>query len=106
MASTATKSRSRKRTNGTIEITCHAPDAQAVFVAGDFNDWSTTSTPMNRTDEGVWAVKLKLEPGRYEFKFLIDGHWCCEPGCRDGDLACPNCVVNAFGTMNRLIEVT
>ena len=106
MTATASKGRSKRRTGGAIEFTCQAPDAQAVFLVGDFNQWNPMATPMKRSDDGIWSAKLKLEPGRYEFKFLIDGRWCCEPGCRDSDLACPNCVVNAFGTMNRLIEVT
>lgn len=105
MTATVTKSRSRKQHAEAIEFTCHAPEAQSVFLAGDFNQWNPEATPMQKADEGIWTVKLKLAPGRYEFKFIIDEHWSCKPGCRDHDLSCPNCVINAFGTMNRVIEV-
>lgn len=106
MTTTEAKPRTHKRNGGAIEFTCNAPDAQAVFVAGDFNEWSPTAAPMQRSDDGRWMVKLKMKPGRHEFKYVIDGRWCCEPGCSDRDSSCPDCVANAFGTMNRVIEVT
>jgi len=74
-------------------------------LAGTFNDWSTTATPLKRFGDGQWKVALQLLPGRYEFKFLVDGAWCCEPGCDGPHDGCPNCVSNEFGTMNRVIEV-
>jgi hypothetical protein len=49
---------------------------------------------------------VALPPGRYEFKFVVDGAWCCEPGCEGPHHGCPKCVPNSSGTMNRLIEVT
>lgn len=64
-----------------VQITCRAPDAQRIYVAGTFNDWSTTTTPLSKYDDGPWKVDLELLPGRYEFKLLVDGAWCCEPGC-------------------------
>lgn len=48
---------------------------------------------------------MNLSPGRHEFKFVVDGEWCCEPGCNGRDQG-PKCVPNPFGTMNRVIEVT
>ncbi len=87
-----------------VTLSCRAPSAQAVFVAGTFNDWHPEATPMIRGDEGEWSVALNLPPGRHELKFLVDGEWCCEPGRDDADLSCA-CVSNPFGTMNRVLEV-
>jgi 1,4-alpha-glucan branching enzyme len=90
-----------------VQVTCRAPEAQHVFVAGTFNDWSTTATPLKKSDDGEWNTELQLLPGRYEYKLLVDGMWCCKPRC--GDHApgqpCADCVTNPFGTMNRVIEV-
>jgi len=58
-----------------VELRYVAPDAKEVFVAGDFNGWDTSSHPMKRDKEGVWKVKLRLPPGRYEYKFFADGEW-------------------------------
>jgi 5'-AMP-activated protein kinase regulatory beta subunit len=89
----------------TAQITCRASDAQQVFAAGTFNDWSTTATPLKKSDDGEWKAELQLLPGRYEYKLLVDGNWCCEPGCDGPHTGCPGCMPNPFGTMNRIVEV-
>lgn len=89
--------------NRTIFV-CHVPDAESVCLAGTFNDWDPQRTLMERGEDGAWRAELQLDPGRYEYKFLINGHWCCEPGHGE-DTELPHCVRNAFGTMNRVIDV-
>lgn len=95
---------------------CPATDATNIFLAGTFNDWNPQSTPMKRASNGAWQIALELPPGRYEYKFVVDGQWCCEPGRQDAagcpdcvrderGIRCPNCVSNQFGTMNRVLEV-
>ena len=61
---------------------------------------------MFKDTEGNWEVAVPLRPGRYEFKFAVDGVLCCEPGCEGSNHGCAKCVPNSSGTMNRLIEVT
>jgi 1,4-alpha-glucan branching enzyme len=90
---------------GGTRFCCHAADAKSVFLAGSFNDWSTSATPMARNGHNQWKASLPLARGRYEYKFVVDGEWCCEPGCVDKDVHCPYCIVNEFGTMNRVLEV-
>jgi len=46
--------------------------AQAVSLAGDFNGWSPTATPLDRED-GAWVTRVFLDPGVYEYKFMVDG---------------------------------
>lgn len=86
------------------EFSCDAPDASAVFLAGTFNDWKTDATPLTKDENGSWQGKLDLPVGRHEFKFFVDGQWCCEPNC-DASAECPKCVPNTFGTMNRFVDV-
>jgi hypothetical protein len=45
-----------------------------VFLSGSFNAWSTLETPMHACDSG-WTVTLKLQPGKYLYKYIIDGKW-------------------------------
>ncbi len=88
-------------------LSCFAPEAVRVCVAGDFNDWSPTAWPMDKGVEGIWKLDVHLPPGRYEYKFVMDGIWGCgEPGCNDRNLECLKCVPNPFGTMNHVLEVT
>jgi 1,4-alpha-glucan branching enzyme len=103
MSKTATKPHESK--TGT-QFSCHAPDARTVFVAGTFNNWDLLAAPMTRIADGTWTATLPLEPGHHEFKFVVDGEWCCEPGCETAYYGCPKCVPNSSGTMNRVIEVT
>lgn len=46
------------------------PGADMVFVGGTFNNWEAWMTPLQKTDEG-WICRLDLEPGRYEYKFIV-----------------------------------
>ncbi len=50
-----------------------------VVITGSFNNWSTEGIPMKRTAEG-WEVKLILKPGKYYYKFIIDGYWSYDQG--------------------------
>jgi len=93
------------RTANNTVFSCDSDTAQAIFLAGSFNDWNPAATPMAREGSRYWAVTLPLPPGRYEYKFVVDGQWCCEPGCELEYHGCPKCVPNEFGTMNRVLEV-
>jgi 1,4-alpha-glucan branching enzyme len=53
--------------NGSCKVTFELPaevGANAVHVCGDFNDWSTTATPLKRRKDGTFAATLTLEAGR------------------------------------------
>ena len=58
-----------------------APQASKVSVAGDFNGWDTTTTPMIRTaNSAVWTVTLPLSAGRHVYSFVVDGSsWNADP---------------------------
>lgn len=97
MKSTSTKS---------VEFSCHAPNAKSVFVAGTFNDWKPDAAPLHSNiQNGKWSVSVPIPSGHHEYKFVVDGKWCCEPGCDHEYRGCPKCCPNAFGTMNRVLEV-
>jgi len=55
------------------------PDARSVYISGSMNNWSTMQSPMQRTDTG-WLFCSKLLPGRYSYKYIIDGKWTPDPG--------------------------
>ena len=48
-------------------------EATTVAVAGDFNGWTTDRDLLHRLDEGGWELVLRLAPGRYRFRYLVDG---------------------------------
>jgi hypothetical protein len=53
-------------------------DAKNVVLSGTFNNWSTMQMPMHRTDSG-WVFQLKLKPGKYCYKYVVDGRWMNDP---------------------------
>jgi 5'-AMP-activated protein kinase regulatory beta subunit len=91
-------------TTKSVTITCKAPEASTVCVAGEFNAWDPCVAPMKKGRDGSWKLRLQLPVGQFQYKFIVDGEWCCEPGCA-GDHECPKCVLNDMGTMNRTLEV-
>ncbi len=74
-----------------------APGAKKVSVAGDFNNWDTGALVAKKDSKGNWSVKASLVPGRYEYKFFVDGSWINDP-------ATP-AVTNIYGSQNSVVEV-
>lgn len=100
--STATKKTAPKKPRKTIqstEFSLYAPEASRVFLAGEFNDWDPTSHPMRKFKKGVHTKKVKLEPGRYEYKFVVDGQWQADP--ENG-----NRLISDIGSENSVLEVS
>ncbi len=74
-------------------------DANEVFLIGDFNKWNPKTHPMKSDGDGAWIRNVVIPPGKYEYKFMVDGQWKEDP---QNDQLNPNC----FGTYNSIINVT
>jgi 1,4-alpha-glucan branching enzyme len=74
------------------------PHATQVSLCGEFNAWSPAAAPMKRQADGHWQTTLALRPGRYQYKFVVDGQWLPDPNARAF-------VPNDFGSLNSLIDV-
>jgi 1,4-alpha-glucan branching enzyme len=94
----AGKSKPEPQQERKLELKFYAPEAESVTVAGEFNDWDTKALPMKKTKEGMWKAKIKLSPGRYEYRFFVDGAWA--ENIPDAEV-----VPNPFGTYNLVIKV-
>lgn len=93
------KFRTKKKLEKEIVFEFFAPQAEKVQLAGNFNDWSPTRTPLRRERDGKWVVNLQLPQGHYEYRYLVDGNW-------QNDQRPVGCVPNAFGTWNCVVEVS
>jgi len=77
-----------------------AESISSVAVVGDFNDWNPNKHLLqDENEDGIWTATLRLEPGRYEYMFILDGQkWVPDPEAyryvRDG-----------FGNKNAVIEI-
>jgi len=82
-----------------VTFTVHAERGKAVYVAGEFNKWDPSAKKMAyKARSGVYAATVKLAPGEYQYKFVIDGTWCADPEN-------VNSVQNDQGTFNSVIVV-
>ena len=62
-----------------INFFCAAPNAQSVYLSGDFNDWNRTSHPMERQTDGCWFLQVPLSQGHHLYQFLVDGKPMLDP---------------------------
>lgn len=72
-------------------------EAEQVLLTGSFNGWDEESFGMNRV-EGGWELRLNLEAGRYEYKFIVDGAWMHDPNN-------PETVKNRYNTLNSVCRI-
>ena len=82
-----------------VVFTVHAEKGKAVYLAGSFNEWSTTAKKMAyKAKDGIYSATVQLAPGEYQYKFVIDGTWCADPEN-------VNAVKNDQGTFNSVVTV-
>lgn len=81
-----------------VNLTFEALPGKQVFVAGSFNDWKVEKQMVDKDNTGVYRCQLRLEPGEYQYKLVVDGNWCL-------DAANPNFTPNGFGSLNNILCV-
>jgi hypothetical protein len=75
------------------------PEAKKVCVAGSFNGWKPDSLPLVRQGNGHWVGDLTVNPGKYEYLFVVDGQWMPDPNAKES-------VQNPFGGKNSILTVS
>lgn len=82
-----------------LDFALKAESAKEVYLVGDFNDWNLSPESLLwQKEEGLWQRKLLLNPGRYRYKFVVDGQWTNDPASRSFE-------PNPYGGTDSLIEV-
>jgi 1,4-alpha-glucan branching enzyme len=97
---TATKKTTRKTTRKTtpkVSFELFAPEKQQVSVTGDFTSWDSSGIELKKDKKGYWKTNIVLQPGRYEYKFIVDEEWWTDP---NND----NVVDNGMGSLNSIID--
>ncbi|NUQ36725.1 MAG: S8 family serine peptidase [Caldilineales bacterium] len=74
--------------------------AAQVAVVGDFNGWNGAALPLHADHPGRWQAAMPSPPpGRYHYKFLIDGdRWVDDPENADKE-------PDGYGGFNAVLEV-
>ncbi len=81
-----------------VKFSFESIDATEIFVLGDFNKWDPTADPLINDGSGKWNRVVQVLPGKYDYKFLVDGQWMVDP-CNDQR------TLNCFGTENSVLEL-
>ncbi|MBI3029668.1 MAG: hypothetical protein HYY64_09175 [Candidatus Rokubacteria bacterium] len=82
-----------------VSFRFRCPGAKSVGLAGDFNRWDVSDHQMAYDAQlDAWTITLALEPGRYEYKFFVDGcDWWNDPSGPK--------VPNVWGSENSYVDV-
>jgi len=93
------RSSRRPSTKQSITFEYFDPSATVVTLVGDFNRWDPKARPLKRDAGGLWKVTMRLEPGTYPYKFVVNGErW-------EEDPLNLHRVYNEHGTFNSLRKV-
>ncbi|CAN1311324.1 Protein PTST homolog 2, chloroplastic [Linum perenne] len=79
----------------TVNIVWPNNRASEVFLTGSFDEWAT-QRKMDKSSSGVFSLHMKLYPGKYEMKFIVDGEWKVDP---------LRPIVNNNGFVNNLLVI-
>lgn len=68
---------------GKVTFAIWAPWKKSIHLAGEFNGWDPSSTPLHPEDDGIWWTVLDLPQGERAYQFVIDGEtWIADPYAR------------------------
>jgi 1,4-alpha-glucan branching enzyme len=62
-----------------INFICHAPQAKAVSLVGDFNQWNPATHPLKQMPDHSWMLTVELKHGHHRYAFLVDGVLTIDP---------------------------
>ena len=68
-----------KKTLRAVNFICNAPQAQSVYLVGDFNKWNPTTHPMRRMPDRAWLLMVELKHGHHRYAFMVDGNLTLDP---------------------------
>jgi chromosome partitioning protein len=81
-----------------VAFIIEAPEDAGVQIAGDFNNWVPESLDLTHSHgRPVWQKAIRLSPGLYQYKYLVDGRWVSDPSNKkaaDNLLGSTNSVIN------------
>lgn len=82
-----------------VVLSYHHFTGRDLQIAGDFNDWIPDYRVETRTFNGTVQKVLKIPPGAYQYRIIIDGEWQEDP-------VNPVRVPNDMGGTNSVLRVT
>ncbi len=69
----------RLEPDGAVTLRLRTVPGSAVSLAGDFNHWDPYWDPLQESSPGLFAITLRLPPGRHYYVFIVDGRRVVDP---------------------------
>jgi chromosome partitioning protein len=89
-----------RQTKEGVLFSYYDPSARDVRLVGDFSDWEPLENSMiQEQGKHIWTVKVPLDVGTYQYKFIVDGEWRVDPGN-------PEVVTTSMGVRNSALNVS
>jgi len=82
----------------TVRLIHFALRTKEVMVTGDFTGWAREGIRLIFKGYGIWEASLRLAPGEYQYRLLVDGRWQDHPEAMKR-------VPNPFGSKNCVLVV-
>lgn len=82
-----------------VSFVIDAPGAKDIYLVGDFNEWKLgDGNRLSRGENGKWEKRMGLSPGRYKYKFVVDGEWVLDRSNNERE-------ANSFGTFDSILHL-
>ena len=89
-----------KQTKEGVIFSYYDPIAQNVQLVGDFSNWEPVEDIMAQEEgNNIWKGTFLLDPGKYQYKFVVDGEWKLDPNN-------PEVATGNLGANNSLVRVS
>src|ERR1043165_6015270 len=82
--------------NTTFRLKGYA-DASVVVLTGSFNGWNQSQLLFGHEGD-EWVCRVDLDPGVYQYKFVVDGNWLLDPSH-------PDTAEDEAGNVNNVLDV-
>ncbi len=81
-----------------VKFQIRAEENSKVSIAGTFNGWNPDKHILKKKGD-MFELNVLLEPGQYQYKFVVNGIWCVDPER-------PDWSPNEYGSLNSVVTVT
>jgi hypothetical protein len=81
-----------------VPFIVRAKGASEVVLTGEFTQWTPDGIRLRKGTSDEWRAVLALEPGEYQYRLVIDGHWQEDPQASKR-------VPNPYGGFNSVLMV-
>lgn len=85
--------------NKTIVLKYSDTNIDEIQIAGEFNDWIPDLNIDTQHDNGIIRKILRIPPGQYQYRIIIDGQWQEDPNN-------PDQILNQQGEINSVLSIT